>query len=102
MERGKMAKATLIYGTVGAPMSTPKNPGGTVGGIQRMAELALVQSVRVSEGKCAEIKATAQTWGIALSVHAPYFINLNATADEWPRSRKRLMDAAHYGNLAGA
>jgi deoxyribonuclease-4 len=35
-------------------------------------------------------------------VHAPYFINLNATADEWPRSRKRLMDAAHYGNLAGA
>jgi len=61
-----------------------------------------VQSVRVSEGKCAEIKATALECGIALSVHAPYFINLNATADEWPRSRKRLMDAAHYGNLAGA
>jgi deoxyribonuclease-4 len=27
---------------------------------------------------------------------------LNATNDEWPKSRKRLMDAAHYGNLAGA
>src|SRR5258706_9799135 len=109
MERGKMAKATLIFGTVGAPMSTPKNPGGTVGGIRRMAELGLgalelawVQSVRVSEGKCAEIKATAQASGIALSVHAPYFINLNASADEWPHSCKRLMDAAHYGNLAGA
>jgi deoxyribonuclease-4 len=35
-------------------------------------------------------------------VHAPYFINLNATDEEWPKSRKRLMDAAHYGNLAGA
>jgi deoxyribonuclease-4 len=27
---------------------------------------------------------------------------LNATDEEWPKSRKRLMDAAHYGNLAGA
>jgi deoxyribonuclease-4 len=58
--------------------------------------------VRVSEAKCAEIKATAAEQGVALSVHAPYFINLNATAEEWPKSRKRLMDAAHYGNLAGA
>jgi deoxyribonuclease-4 len=40
--------------------------------------------------------------GVSLSVHAPYFINLNATKEEWPKSRKRLMDAAHYGNLAGA
>jgi deoxyribonuclease-4 len=39
---------------------------------------------------------------VALSVHAPYFINLNANADEWPKSRKRLMDAGHYGWLAGA
>jgi deoxyribonuclease-4 len=39
---------------------------------------------------------------VKLSVHAPYFINLNANDDEWPRSRKRLMDAAHYGHLAGA
>jgi deoxyribonuclease-4 len=35
-------------------------------------------------------------------VHAPYFINLNATDEEWQKSRKRLMDAAHYGHLAGA
>ena len=104
-----MAKDAFLFGTVGTPISTPKNPGGTVGGIRRMAEMGLgtlelawVQSVRVSEGKCAEIKATGAEHGIALSVHAPYFINLNATADEWPRSRKRLMDAAHYGNLAGA
>jgi deoxyribonuclease-4 len=104
-----MAKSGFLFGTVGAPLSTPKNPGGTVGGIARTAalglgalELAWVQSVRVSEEKCAEIKATAKQHGIALSVHAPYFINLNANDAEWPRSRKRLMDAAHYGNLAGA
>jgi deoxyribonuclease-4 len=29
-------------------------------------------------------------------------MNLNGLDDEWPKSRKRLMDAAIYGNLAGA
>jgi deoxyribonuclease-4 len=65
-------------------------------------ELGWVQSVRVSEGTCAQIKAAGEEHGVALSVHAPYFINLNATDEEWPKSRKRLMDAAHYGFLAGA
>jgi len=104
-----MSKLTFLFGTVGSPLSTPKNPGGTVGGIGRMAalglgalELAWVRSVAVSEEKCAEIKATGQARGIALSIHAPYFINLNANDDEWVRSRKRLMDAAHFGHLAGA
>lgn len=104
-----MPKSAFVFGTVGAPLSTPSRPGGTVGGIARLAELGLgtlelawVQSVRVSEAKCAEIKAVAAEHGVALSVHAPYFINLNATAEEWPKSRKRLMDAAHYGHLAGA
>ena len=104
-----MPKATLQFGTVGSPLTTPKNPGGTVGGIRRLAELGLsalelawVRSVRVSDEKCAEIKATAETCGLALSVHAPFYINLNGSADEWPRSRQRLMDAAHYGHLAGA
>ena len=104
-----MPAAAFVFGTVGSPLSTPPRPGGTVGGIARAAELGLgalelawVQSVRVSEAKCAEIRAAARDAGVALSVHAPYFINLNATATEWPKSRKRLMDAAHYGHLAGA
>ncbi len=97
------------FGTVGAPISTPKKPGGSIGAIQQLAsldltamELGWVQSVRVSEETCAAINATAHASQVALSVHAPYFINLNATAEEWPNSRKRLMDAAYYGNLAGA
>ena len=56
----------------------------------------------MTEATCASIKSTGAERGVALSVHAPYFINLNATDEEWPKSRKRLMDAAHYGNLAGA
>jgi len=97
------------FGTVGSPIGTPKKPGGSVGAIAfiksiglKTLELGWVQSVRVSEETCAAIRQTALEQRISLSVHAPYFFNLNATDEEWPKSRKRLMDAAHYGNLAGA
>jgi deoxyribonuclease-4 len=97
------------FGTVGSPTGTPKKPGGSVGAIEfsksiglETLELGWVQSVRVTEATCAVIKQCGTDHGIALSVHAPYFINLNALDEEWPKSRKRLMDAAHYGNLAGA
>jgi deoxyribonuclease-4 len=104
-----LSTPSFRFGTVGSPESTPKKPGGSVGAIQRLRELGLdalelgwVQSVRVSEQTCAAIRAVALEQEIAISVHAPYFINLNATPDEWPKSRQRLMDAAYYGNLAGA
>ncbi len=97
------------FGTVGSPIGTPKKPGGSVGAIEfsksiglEALELGWVQSVRVTEATCAAIKQTAAEQEVALSVHAPYFINLNANDEEWPKSRKRLMDSAHYGHLAGA
>jgi len=100
---------SFSFGTVGSPIGTPKKPGGSVGAIEfsksiglTAFELGWVQSVRVSEETCANIKKTGEEQGVALSVHASYFFNLNATEEEWPKSRKRLMDAAHYGNLAGA
>lgn len=96
------------FGTVGSPKGTPKKPGGSVGSIEfsksiglDALELGWVRAVRVSEKTCALINATGLEHGVGLSVHAPYFINLNADDTEWPKSRKRLMDAAHFGNLAG-
>ena len=96
------------FGTVGSPKGTPKKPGGSVGAIEfsksiglEALELGWVRAVRVSEETCAAIKQTGAEQGVGLSVHAPYFINLNADETEWPKSRQRLMDAAHYGNLAG-
>lgn len=103
------AMSDFVFGTVGSPKSTPKKPGGSIGAIIRLKELGLgalelgwVQSVRVSEETCGAIASTGKANNFLLSVHAPYFINLNATDEEWVKSRKRLMDAAHYGNLAGA
>jgi len=99
----------LRFGTVGSPSSTPPKPGGSIGTVRHLAEMGLlayelawVQSVRVSEATCAAIREAANGSQVGLSVHAPYFINLNADDEEWPKSRKRLMDAAHFGNLAGA
>jgi deoxyribonuclease IV len=104
-----MSGQAFRFGTVGSPISTPKKPGGSLGAILRLVELGLdalelgwVQSVRVSEETCALIRQASEQSGVKISVHAPYFINLNAYDEEWPKSRKRLMDAAHYGYLAGA
>lgn len=97
------------FGTVGSPSGTPKKPGGSVGAVQfsnsiglNALELGWVQAVRVSVETCALINEAASQADVAISVHAPYYINLNADDEEWPKSRQRLMDAAHYGNLAGA
>lgn len=100
----------FIFGTVGSPISTPKKPGGTPGGILRLRELKLdtlelawVQSVRVSDETCAVIKSTAQQANLALSVHAPYYINLNSqTKEMWAASHDRLLAAARAGYKAGA
>jgi deoxyribonuclease-4 len=97
------------FGTVGSPISTPNKPGGSVGAILRLKELGLdalelgwVRAVRVTEETCAVIHATAREQDVLISIHAPYYINLNATDEEWVNSRKRLMDAAIFGSLAGA
>jgi deoxyribonuclease-4 len=97
------------FGTVGSPINTPKKPGGSVGALQYLRQLGLdalelgwVRAVRVTPETCAAIHQAAGEQDVAVSVHAPYFINLNADDEEWPKSRQRLMDAAYYGNLAGA
>jgi len=98
----------IRFGTVGAPQGTPKP--GTVAAIEYSRllgfdhlELAWVQSVRISDESCAEIKAAAQKYRLSVSIHAPYYINLNSlTEDLMRRSDERLLAAARKGYLAGA
>jgi deoxyribonuclease-4 len=100
---------SFLFGTVGSPLSTPSRPGGTVGGIRTTAllglnalELGWVNGVRVKEATCQAIRQAGQEDNCLLSVHAPYYINLNGDNNKWPKLRSYLMDAAFYGNLAGA
>ncbi len=98
----------IRFGTVGAPQGTPKQ--GTPFAIEYARllgldhlEIAWVQSVRVSDESCADIKATGQKHHVSLSVHAPYYINLNSqTVDLMEKSDQRLLAAARKGCLAGA
>lgn len=98
----------LRFGTVGSPSTTPK-PGTPAAveysrllGLDHL-EIAWVQSVRISDDTCAAIRATAQEQQITLSIHAPYYINLNSQTPELMRkSDKRLLTAARKGFLAGA
>ena len=100
----------ILFGTVGSPISTPARPGGSPGGLLRTAELGLgalelawVQSVTATDKSCELIRKTAQAAGIAVSVHAPYFINLNAqTKDLLQAGLARLLAAARAGYQAGA
>jgi len=104
-----MVASSFRFGTVGTPKNKPKKPGGSVGGIYHLNDLGLqalelgwVRSVRVSESTAVSIKEAGSERDVVLSVHAPYYINLNANDEEWPKSRKRLMDTARAGHLSGA
>jgi deoxyribonuclease-4 len=104
-----MGNQLFRFGTVGTPKNKPKSPGGSVGGIYYLQELGLnalelgwVRSVRVSDKTAENIKTAGQERDVAISVHAPYYINLNADDEEWPKSRERLMAAARAGNQSGA
>ena len=99
---------TIRFGTVGSPSGTPKS--GTDEAIKyidklgmRALELGWVRSVRVKDETCATYKAIAEEHDVKLSVHAPYYINLNSQTDELMRkSDERLLQAARKGYLAGA
>ncbi len=98
----------LRFGTVGSPQTTPAS--GTPAAIRHIRELGMdhleiawVQSVRVGDDMCAQIKAAGEASRVSLSVHAPYYINLNSQTDDLMRkSDERLLAAARRGFLAGA
>ena len=98
----------LRFGTVGIPQTTPGSD--TIRAIEHIRQLGLdhleiawVRSVRVSDETCAQIKAAAQRHRVTLSIHAPYYINLNSQTDELlAASDARLLAAARKGFLAGA
>jgi len=99
----------LQFAVAGSPHSTP-SPGGTVGGLLQAKKLGItameiewVQSVPKSIERMAEIRETAETLGIALTVHAPYFVNLNSPDHaKLAASKRRVLDALSMAELCGA
>ncbi len=100
--------ADLLFGTAGVPHSTPKSSSQAgVAQIRALGldcmELAFVRSVRMGEKTAAAVRRTAEEERVRLSVHAPYYVNLNSPeADKVRASRGRILQAARVGWLCGA
>jgi deoxyribonuclease IV len=98
----------LRVGTAGIPSSTIK--AGTVAGIERVAELGLnamelefVHGIYMKPELAREVAKVARKNDIALTLHAPFYINLNSL--EKPKihaSIARIIKSAKIGELAGA
>lgn len=100
--------AGLLFGTGGVPHST--RPKTLINGIKKIAELGLgcmelefVYGVRMKEAEAEAVAAAAQKTRVRLTVHAPYYINLNAHEnDKLVASQERLLQSARIGGLCGA
>src|SRR5665648_699823 len=80
------AMSDLFFGTAGTPTSSAKCDSNS--GIKRIRELGFgcmelgfVRGIKMGTDTAIKIKATATEMGVALSVHAPYYICLLYTSD---------------------
>ena len=98
---------SLLFGTAGTPCSSRGTD--SISGIRRVHELGLgcmelefVRGVKMGEKTARAVYDIAQQFGIRLSVHAPYYINLNAEGETLEASKERILNSARIGNICGA
>jgi deoxyribonuclease IV len=98
----------LHFGTAGVPFSAADD--SSLAGIERIKALGLdcleiefVQGVKMGLDTARKVREKAESLGVRLSVHAPYFINLNSE-DPGKRlaSLERLLKTARVGEACGA
>lgn len=98
----------LRFAVAGAPLSTP-GAGGTLLGLKRAHELGInamelewVQSVPKNKEHMVKIRELSQELDITLTVHAPYYVNLNSPDKaKLQASIGRVLDALSMSEIAG-
>lgn len=98
----------LRIAVAGAPLKTP-SPGGTLKGLAyaatlgiRAMELEWVQSVPKNPEHMVLIRELSEELDMTLTVHAPYYINLNSPEPaKLAASKKRIIDALSMSEIAG-
>jgi deoxyribonuclease-4 len=103
-----IAPKGLLFGTAGVPFSSADD--SSLAGIERIKALGLdcleiefVQGVKMGLDTARKVREKAESLSVRLSVHAPYFINLNSE-DPGKRlaSQERLLKTARIGDACGA
>jgi deoxyribonuclease-4 len=98
----------LLFGTAGVPLSTPVST--TLAALDQIKKLGLdclevefVKGVKMGNDTAREIGRKAGSLGIRLSIHAPYYINLNS-AEQGKRlaSQEHLITSARLARTLGA
>jgi deoxyribonuclease IV len=102
------ASKRLLFGTAGLPLSTPSlSTLAAIGQIQKLGldclEVEFVKGVNMGSDTAKLIKEKATAFGIRLSVHAPYYVNLNSP-EQGKRlsSQERLIASARMADRLGA
>jgi deoxyribonuclease-4 len=103
-----MKPSRLLFGTAGTPKSSKKR--NSISGIERVNELGLgcmelefVRGVKMGETTASDVREKAQNEDISLSVHGPYYINLNSREPEKiDASIERIYKSSRIGSLCGA
>lgn len=69
----------------------------------RACEIAFTYGIYIKENEAKEIREAAEKHGIKLSIHAPYWINLNSKEKiKIEESKKRIIQCCKIGELLGA
>ena len=98
----------LLFGTAGIPISAKGS--STEEGVEEVRNLGLgamelefVRSVNITKQRAPKVKKAAEKNNVALTCHAPYYINLNSLEKvKLKASIYRILKSARIANLCGA
>ena len=92
------------------PGGTPHGVKGTEASMSHLnkeglnaMEVQFVRGARMKESTAKQIGEAAKKHGIRLSIHAPYYINLNSEKDDIiEKSKERILKSARLAHIMGA
>jgi deoxyribonuclease-4 len=102
------AASRLLFGTAGVPDATPEASSlAALDEVRRLGldalEVEFVRGVKMGPDAARELGAKARSLGLALSVHAPYYVNLNsAEPGKRLQSHDHLLRSARMAREMGA
>ena len=94
----------MRFGTAGVPNCSKDR--STIGGVRTIRELGLdamevqfVRGVKMGLDMARQVKEVAESLDVKLSVHAPYYVNLNADGEKLSGSIERLKKTVEIGGI---